>query len=488
MRNVGHRQRSLAAVVALSVMCCAHALPTEVMFNFDTEDYTSDYANDAIRDIARILTEEGVTGQFFVVGYLAQRLQHFGRKDVIDSLKPHVIGSQTLYHSRHPALCEYTDVPDAGRAYRAVLREEAECVGMLKAVFDLDHVDALCPPGNSISYAGMEAYADLGMRFYVAASSWGYDANGLATGTSGLAPTRGKALGLWYFNMYQIPYLFSRTFYLERFLLEQEEPDCKAVLDRLAGLGYCGLYMHPNQAVCKRFWDDLNFRQGKNARPWGEWEISPRRTEEETAVVYRRLRKLIRAIKSDSRFRITNLREIAGRIKPRCEMTVADVHAIKRALEADFGPVSIPASYSVADVFQGAVRFLRGEKSFVPGKAYGFLVPPKGIEMPTRILARDLREAAEKIDFSGYLPSEIDVGGVKIGPADFLFAALEVLDSGAEEVLLESRPQLGSFGGVAKLETLKVSGTDKWIIHSPDFKDEYLSDRLRLQLWTLRYE
>ena len=226
MRNVGYRQRSLAAVVALSVMCCAHALPTDVMFNFDTEDYTSDYANDAIRDIARILTEEGVTGQFFVVGYLAQRLQHFGRKDVIDSLKPHVIGSQTLYHSRHPALCEYTNVPDAGRAYRAVLREEAECVGMLKAVFDLDHVDALCPPGNSISYAGMEAYADLGMRFYVAASSWGYDANGLATGTSGLAPTRGKALGLWYFNMYQIPYLFSRTFYLERFLLEQEEPDC----------------------------------------------------------------------------------------------------------------------------------------------------------------------------------------------------------------------------------------------------------------------
>lgn len=141
-----------------------------------------------------------------------------------------------------------------------------------------------------------------------------------------------------------------------------------------------------------------------------------------------------------------------------------------------------------SDVFQGVVRFLRGEKSFLPDRAYGFLAPPKGIGMPMRVFAHDLREAAEKIDFSGYLPSEIDVGSVKIGPADFLFAVLEVLDSGAEEVVVVPRPQLGSFDGIAKLETLKVAGTDKWIIHSPDFKDDYLSDRLRLQLWTLRYE
>ena len=305
MRTIRYRRILLSTAAALSAMCCVQAVPTEVLFCFDTEDYTSDYPNDAIRDIARMLTEEGVTGQFFVVGYLAQRLQHFGRKDVIDALKPHVIGSQTLYHSRHPALCEYTDVLDAGRAYRAALREEAECIGMLKAVFDLDHIDSLCPPGNSISYAGM---------------------------------------------------------------------------------------------------------------------------------------------------------------------------------------VSSPGSYSVADVFQGVVRFLRGEKSFLPDRAYGFLAPPKGIGMPMRVFAHDLREAAEKIDFSGYLPSEIDVGSVKIGPADFLFAVLEVLDSGAEEVVVVPRPQLGSFDGIAKLETLKVAGTDKWIIHSPDFKDDYLSDRLRLQLWTLRYE
>ena len=480
---------ALAASILFLAADCLAVPKTEVLLNFDTEDYTCDYANDAIRDLANILTEEGVTGQFFVVGYLAQRLQHFGRKDVIDALKPHVIGSQTLYHSRHPALCEYTDVPDASQAYRAALREEAECVGMLKAVFDLNHVDSLAPPGNSVSYAGMEAYADLGIRFYAGGSSWGYDGRGMATGTSGLAPTRGDALGMWYFNMYQIPYLFSRTFYLEQMLLQaKDEPDYKAVLDRLAGLGYCGLYMHPNQAVCRRFWDDLNYREGKNARPWGKWMVSPPRTKEETAAVYRRLRCLIRALKADSRFHITNLREIADKIKPRREMTPADIPAIKRSLENGFGPVSVPASYSVADVFQGAVRFLRGENAYMPGKAYGFLSPPKGIGAPVRVRVSDLRMAAQAIDFSRYLPSSIRVGGTEIGPADFLFATLDALTSGTEEVAIAPRQQLGSFAPIAHLENFKVAGTDKWIIHSPEFKDEYLSDRLRLQLWTLRYE
>ena len=50
------------------------------------------------------------------------------------------------------------------------------------------------------------------------------------------------------------------------------------------------------------------------------------------------------------------------------------------------------------------------------------------------------------------------------------------------------RDQLGSFADAPGLEDLRIAGSDKWCIHSPDFKDEYLSDRLRYQLWTARYE
>ena len=465
------------------------ARPTDVLFNFDTEDYTADYPNDAIRDLANLLTEEGVIGQFYVVGYLAQRLQHFGRTDVIKALKPHIIGSQSLYHSRHPALCEYTDIPDAELAYRRAMREEAECVGMLKSVFDLEHVDAFCPPGNSVSYAAMEAYVDLGMRFYVAGGSWGYDMDGFATGVTGMAPSRGTPLGLWYFNMYQIPYLHSRTFYLEQMLIPPSpEPDYKAVLDKLAGLGYCGFYMHPNQAVCLRFWDDLNYREGKNARPWGEWIVSPRRRSEDTETIYRRLREFIRAIRADSRFRITNLREIGAGIKPRRTLRRGDLAAVRRELGTEFGPISNPGSYSVSDVFLAVVGFLRGDAEYHPGRVFGFLSEPTGVVSPVRVRSDDIRQAAIDMDVSRYLPASIQVGERRIGPADFLYAALEILTTGAEETMVTPRDQLGSFSHVQELERHVIAGLDKWCVHSPEFTDKYLSERLRYQLWTVRHE
>lgn len=67
----------------------------------------------------------------------------------------------------------------------------------------------------------------------------------------------------------------------------------------------------------------------------------------------------------------------------------------------------------------------------------------------------------------------------------FLFAALVVLETGAESVKVVPREQLGSFKEVSGIEKMRVAG--KWI-HPDSFKDKFLSERLRLQLWTLRIE
>ena len=66
---------------------------TKAVLYFDTEDYTCDRSNDAIRDIANILKSEGVKGNFNVVGFLALRLVELGRYDVIEALRHHVIGT-----------------------------------------------------------------------------------------------------------------------------------------------------------------------------------------------------------------------------------------------------------------------------------------------------------------------------------------------------------------------------------------------------------
>ena len=474
-----------AVALAVSAASAAERRPTDVLFFFDTEDYTNDRSNDAIRDIANILTAEGVKGQFATVGFLAQRLMEYRRLDVIDAMKGHVIGSQSMYHSRHPNICEMTDLADYREAHRRILAQEAECVGMLKAVFGLDYIDYFVPPGNSVTYAGMMACTDLGMTFYCAAGFSDYPKkDGKAYGTGGLTRRDNLGRGLWYFNMMMIPY--SCKYQMEGLLLPKPDkpaPDYAQILDGVATHDLTALYMHPHMVVKAAHPDGYNYRY-ENKVEWRKWIAPPDRPAGDTAIFYERLRELVRRFKADSRFRITNLEELKRELPPRRTLVPADLPAIKAALAAKFGPVSAPASYSVADVFQAAVRFLRGEKAYAPGRVWGFLERPVGVTAPTTVKAADVRAAAKRIDLSTFLPSSFDVGGVKIGPADLLFAMLETLE-GAEEIRLTPREQLGTYEEVPQLETFRIN--DHWG-HSKDFKDNYLSDRLRYQLWTMRIE
>ena len=61
---------------------------TKVVFFFDTEDFIQPRSADAIRDIANILSAEGVRGHFAMIGYLGKKLVDWRRMDVLDALSP----------------------------------------------------------------------------------------------------------------------------------------------------------------------------------------------------------------------------------------------------------------------------------------------------------------------------------------------------------------------------------------------------------------
>ena len=95
-------------------------------------------------------------------------------------------------------------------------------------------------------------------------------------------------------------------------------------------------------------------------------------------------------------------------------------------------------------------------------------------------------EAAKRMDISRFLPVSVEVGGVRIGPADFLFAALEAIETGAEEVAVAPRDQLGDIAlYLPKMAKANFKGT--WI-YVPEYQDNWTSNRLRWQFWTFRYE
>lgn len=478
-----------AGLCALALMALAPATgaevrpPTRVAFFFDTEDYTCDRSNDAIRDLAKLLTEEGVRGNFNVVGYLGQRLVELRRTDVIDALRPHVLGTQTLYHSRHPDIAEIGDDPDYTRAYDRTRAEEARGVELLEAAFGKGRIVFACPPGNSVSAVAMDVYSDLGIRVNAATGICGLPTKDGVYGAGMLVRSGTEVDGLWYFNQYQVPYY--EAFGLESLLPGSPSVDMKAELDKMAKFDFIGLYMHPHMAVKRQHWDGPNYAGGNNCE-WGKWKQVPDRDPKNTAEFYERLRGLLRTLKADPRFQITDLDEMTAALKPRRTISRADIPFVRAALRREFGPVREPASWCVADVFQAAVRLLRDEAPVRPGKVRGFLARPKGVSRPVRVSAAAVRAAAAKIDLESFLPSELDLGGgVRIGPADFLFAALEVLETGSETVELVPRPQLGSFKEIPTVENLSIAG--KWL-HTSEFKDEFLSERLRLQLWTMRFE
>lgn len=452
-----------ALAAAMSVSSAATA-KTEVLVFFDTEDFTSDRANDAVRDLANLCHEEGVRAHFAIVGYLAREIMRHGRKDVISALKPHIIGSHTLYHSVHPNILEKSDHPDHELAYWSVYADEMLAK---KWIEEMSGGKVMCavPPGPSKSYAAMYAYADMGIPFYC-----------------DTVVTDGMDGDISYCNIRQIPYYY--TFMLESMHCDRckGEPDYAAALDGIAKRKRVILFMHPNTAIYTEFWDMLNYFKGAYT-PFGKWKISPERPAADTAEFYSRLRKLFRLIKSDPRLEFTDLDRLAAAEVARRPIVRDEVPALLAAMKRNVACTRNP-SRSVADVFQAAVRFLRGEQVASPGKVYGFLEKPVGVTKPVEVRASDLRAAAAEMDLGTFIPASIRVGNATVGPADFLVAALEVLADGAESVTVTPREQLGDMSAFRTLCHFRPRG--RWIL-SPEFKDEYVSDRLRWQFWTLRY-
>lgn len=439
-------------------------LATEVLLSFDTEDFTSPADADGVKEIAELCTREGVTAHFATVGYMAKALAEWGRGDVIEAMRPHVKVSHTLHHSIHPDNLELSDNEDWREAYSTILERERAGFSLIRHITGQDRILAMVPGGDCDGYPLFYAAADMGAKFY-------------------LGPTFGYHLyrKAHFSNLMQIGYGVC----FELHILPPEYPEYKpeALLDDLARFETTCLWAHPNKVHSLLFWDGLNYN-GRNA-DWGNWKFSPRRSEADVKEYLRRMADVIRRIKADPRFEFVTVFDLEKRMKPRKAITRGDLQTIRTALEREFEPLHEPASWSISDVFQAVTLFLRGKDRYEPGKVYGFVETPKGVTEPVKVRRADLVAAAKALDLGTFLPHEIDVGGVKIGPADFLYAALDTLCTGAEEVAVKPRPQLNAFTIFPDLAKQHYKGS--WL-HCPDFEDRRASDRLRLQNWTTRYE
>lgn len=437
---------------------------TEVMFFFDTEDFTSNKSADAIYSLAEILTSEKVVGHFAVVGLLARQLKAWQRNDVIKALKPHIIGTHTYGHSLHPDICEQSDFEDFDEAFKNVAEYEDSALCDIQSVLNPEKIMFACPPGNSKSYVAMYYYGEKNIPFYC-----------------DTVVTNNRNSRLFYCNQEHIGYTKS----LESMFLNENSLvfDVDDFLERVSHeKDRVIIYTHPNMSVKKEFWDKLNYDK-ENLFEFGNWIDAPDRTKEETNAFYENFRALIQKIKSDSRFKITNLKEMYANQNDRVTVTASMMESIKTQLIKSFSPIENP-SLSISDIFCAVTHFLCGKTQYIPDKVFGFLSMPYMIKKPCKISRESIIKAAKEIDTSTFLPTMIMVGNMPIGPADYLFAALEFLTTDKAEVDVFTKEQLNNISEFKDLESFQLK--DTWV-HTPELKDNYLSERLRLQCWTLRY-
>lgn len=434
---------------------------TDIIFSFDTEDFTSAESMDTILEEANLFREEGVRGCFCLVGLLAKHMKEWGRTDVIEALSHHEINSHTYGHTLHPMINEYTDIEDVNEAIARVIKEESLAIDYIKETTGAERIYAAVPPGNQKSYAAMYAYAKMGIPIYA---------------DTFCDPLDGR--GSHYCNIYHIAYVEAMECFMHG-----DEADIRRLLDKLATRKRAVLYTHPNMARYSEFWDQVNYHK-ENLVPFGQWKMCKRRPEEETQKFYDNIRTMIRLVKADPRFRITTYEEVTRELEkePVRTVTLADIPAIRAQLTENFFPVETPASLSLSDVLLSCRDLLLGRESHTCGDVYGFLEKPYAITEPVTLCAEDVRAAAAEIP-DGFLPASIRVGEATVGLRDWLTAALAVL-CGEDTVTVSPADPLPCLDVLPEVRDSSFRGT--WQ-HGDSFMDNYLSDRLRYQSWTMRF-
>lgn len=436
---------------------------TDIIFSFDTEDFTSREAADAILTEAEILREHNVKGCFCLVGLLARQLTAWGRTDVLNALRFHEIATHTYGHTLHPMINEYTDIEDFEAAKNEVIRQESLALEMIEESTGAKRVFAAVPPGNQKSYAAMYAYADMGIPIY---------ADTFCDPESGT--------GSYYCNIFHMDYAFC----MESLFFSAGEKELKSKLDELAKRKRAVVYTHPNVSLFDEWWDILNYDK-ENLQDFGDWKKCRRRPGEQSAKFYKNLALFIELIKADPRFRIKTYSEIAAELekeKPRI-ITVNELPAIRTQLHKELFPVTEPGSFSLSDIFYACADLLNGKAEHICGKVYGFLSQPFAAKEKITVTADEVRRSAKEFSTGYFLPEKIICGGKELGPADWMLAALDIL-CGESETQITPEEQLPCLDILPRVRDCSFRNTWR---HSDSFEDKYLSDRLRLQSWTMRF-
>jgi peptidoglycan/xylan/chitin deacetylase (PgdA/CDA1 family) len=476
--------------LALTLGACGGRGPVKskpyLVVTFDVEDYITPEAeriDDIPKWLAEIMTEEGVTGTFFVIGEKVRSLEERGRRDVIAAMARHDIGSHTNFGSIHPTVTEKLEKAGWEEGVRQMLDRESAGIKELERIFGIP-VTILARHGGSY---GPQLVAALGM---------------MKAGYQGSPASLPGHDVVWFCNAlnFSAQYAGFDDAYYRDDLFEPVFDKLKAELPGQARkVDVLALFAgHPTKIRAEEFWD-LNYYYGKNTAP-NEWKTPRLRPQETMATAQKNFRRMMRFLKGRDDVEITTYRElmdIYGAQKgtlTREELRAITAAALETRVLApteDFSPAEAFAGLALAIMGYrqggGLPQLLRTDHPLGPME-----MPPMQPEI-TRLKLEDVyglaREADELIKREWALPATLQVGNARIGTGSLfaLFSAVYLdMDSGK----LRPEYDVPAFEPYPRANEAKiigeVEGYKSWPVHRPDLDMSRIVDFTKLQLWTLK--
>jgi len=481
------------ALLALSASCPGPAARPRafLVVTFDTEDYVTPEAED-IDDIpkwlAETMTEEGVTGTFFVIGEKARSLESRGRHDVIAAMARHDIGSHTDLGSIHPTVTERLENAGWDEGVRLMLEREGRGIRELERIFGVP-VRMLARHGGSYGPQLVAALGRLGAGFQISPAGLpGQDV-------------------VWFCNAlnFSAQYSVSDDAYSRDDLFEPVFDRLKRELpERIEGADVLALFAgHPTKIRAEEYWD-LNFYGGRNTPP-DEWRSPRLRPRETMATARENFRRMMRWLKGRDDIEIATYRELMDVFGGQKEtMTREELRAIAAASLAAKA-LAPTADFSPAEAFAGLVRAIGVQEDSGELPESLSTVHPLGPagrppERPSdgvpatgslsleavRALAR---EADGHIGMNGSLPAALDAGRGPIG-AGSLFALFATVFLDLHSGRTRAGYEVPDFEPYPRAHEKRIAevieGYKSWPVHRPDLDMSRIVELTRLQLWTLK--
>jgi hypothetical protein len=455
---------------------------------FDEEDYITPAEHgldDLLKTLADVMTEEKVSGTFFVIGERLRCLRERGRQDVLEAVAGHDIGSHTNMGSIHPTVTERME--QAGWADGMARMAADELAG-------IDEMEALLgKPVRSLARHGgsycPQLLAALGRR----ALPYVY------------SPARLPGHNVTWFcstlNFFECMTCFQEA-YLSREAFLQTEQKFFEMLNACQGYDWAAVFnSHPCMIKTSEFWD-LNYYRGANP-PSGAWRVPEFRSGYDLNAVRDNWALHCRRLRENPSLKLGTIAEFAAEFGCQAEEAGAAelAHLARRAAESD-APF-FTDRFSAAEILDLLARWYlarvgrtgvqRLARRNVLGPAQMPLAVPTARQLDASALARVARGLVVAVDTTGMLPSRVCCGEGPLGTAG------EIGTGTALSTLGAALSADGFPGGAVPTRTVapcvkeaeeiaaRVRGfSNDWPCHRPDLDPSAICRLTLLQSWTLK--